>query len=204
MGLHTREYYRTLPESLKFRKSNYTVDSIASTLSAAIAQARPLVERYHYSAGASKTAAHIDGLYDNNQGALVGVAWWLPPTKVAALSVATDPNSVVGLSRFVLAPFLPPNAASFFLAASMKRVPGRYRTLLTYADQGQGHTGHIYRVTGWEYLGETQPKWVYYLNGRMLSAKIGPVTRSHTEMLTMGCTAQKTKKHKFRYFRLAV
>ena len=31
--------------------------------------------------------------------------------------------------------------------------------LVTYADQGQGHTGAIYRATNWQYDGLTKPAW---------------------------------------------
>ena len=64
---------------------------------------------------------------------------------------------------------------------------GRWRTLLTYADESQGHTGLVYRAAGWQYLGRTKPaaRWVHFLTGRQMSKK-STRTRTDAEMPATG------------------
>jgi len=150
-----------------------------------------LVRFEHYARGASNTAIYLHGLYPRGwhwYAQSVGVAWWLPPTKVAAQSWAGDDwQGVLSLSRLVIEPGVPKNACSFLLAKSARLIDrARWHTLVTYADSWRGHTGAIYRAAGWEYCGETEPSRVYTLNGRMVARKAGPRTRTHIEMLALG------------------
>ncbi len=134
------------------------------------------------------------------RGALLGVVWWLPPTKPAAQSVSADWRNVPLLSQLVIAPEVPKNAATFIQARSIRLLPLRWTTLLTYAYGWRRHNGHIYKVFGWEYLGETEPKRIYTLDDRQISVKASPKTRTHAEMLEMGAICVgRSKKHKFRF-----
>ena len=162
--------------------------------------ARTLVESHHYARGASNTAVAIHGLFPAGSFEPLGVCWWLPPTKSAAL--ATYPESwraVLALSRLVVVPGVPKNAASFLLSRSMKMIDRHtWPCLVTYADEWQGHVGTIYRATNWTYVGMTKPQPTYVMDGRMISRKAGPVTRTHKEMIDMGCEfLGKHAKHKF-------
>jgi hypothetical protein len=130
----------------------------------------------------------------------------MPPTKVAAESVAGEGwRGVLCLSRLVILPGEPTNAASLLLGAAMRLVAAdpRWHTLLTYADTRQGHTGAIYRATNWEYVG-LRPggsAWVDTATGRQVAIK---ATRSRTnkEMLDLGyLPLPPSAKHKF-IFRL--
>lgn len=182
---------------MRLRREDYGVREVGLDV------ARPLVERYHYSGGASNTACYLHGLYEVGVEEGLGVAWWLPPTKVAAQSVAGDNwRRCLSLSRFVIAPDVPKNAASFLLGASIRQIrgEGKWDVLVTWADEGEGHTGSIYRATNWEYLGRTRPAWRYrHADGRLMSKKRGPKTYTHAEMLAMGYAAEGPfAKHKFR------
>ena len=165
--------------------------------------ARRLVEKYHYAAGASNTAVYLHGLFhkgDIFDEQCVGVAWWLPPTKSAAL--ATYPirwQGVLALSRLVIEPGIPKNAATFLLARSRKLINrSLWPCLVTYADKRLGHTGGIYKADNWQYVGETKPQPCYILGGRMIARKAGPRTRTHKEMLELGAEFLGTfPKHKF-------
>lgn len=168
---------------------------------------RDIVRRYHYAKGGSNTATHRHGLFKKDtffDAQCQGIAWWLPPTKSAAL--ATYPENwqgVLSLSRLVILPGVPKNACSFLLAASMKLIDrDRWPCLVTYADDWRGHTGTIYRATNWTYCGKTQPEAVYTLNGQMIARKAGPKTRTKGEMLELGCVLEgKFAKHKFVHVR---
>lgn len=156
------------------------------------AVAERLVIDYHYSGGAAKTSTQIHGMlpagsfFDQDA---VGAALWMPPTRAVALSLCPEnPNGVIALSRLVCAPDAPGNSASYLMAGSMRLLDRRrWPVLVTYADTWRGHTGAIYKATGWRDDGETQAKPVYVKGDRMMSTKSGPVTRTHIQMLELGC-----------------
>ena len=182
---------------LRLRKADYEVRSVDITT------ARRLVEDHHYAKGASNTATYLHGLFPANSFwnvDCIGVAWWIPPTKGAAL--ATYPENwegVLALSRLVIQPDAPKNACSFLLSRSVKLIdPGRWPCLVTYADQWRGHSGGIYRAANWDYVGLTRREATYTKDGRMLARKAGGSTRTHSEMLGMGCSFEgRHAKHKF-------
>jgi hypothetical protein len=65
----------------RLRKHEWSVRPIS------VADATPFVREHHYAMGASKTAVHVHGLFPAGADTLMGVAWWLPSTKVACESV---------------------------------------------------------------------------------------------------------------------
>jgi len=161
-----------------------------------IAVAERLVQRHHYAAGASNTATYLHGLWPVDsfwEQDCRGVAWWIPPTKDAAVALAGDAgwSGVLALSRLCIEPGIPGNAATFLMARSTALVDRqRWPWLVTYADAWRGHTGAIYRATGWEDRGETKPEGVWTLNGRMVARKAGPRTRTKAEMEALGAVFQ--------------
>ena len=163
-----------------------------------------LVAQEHYSQGGANTATFRHGLMRRDSPLQVrGVAWWIPPTRTAAeASWEGDWRQVLALSRLAIEPDVPTNGASFLLGNSERimRADGRWRCLITYADEWQGHTGAIYRATNWEYVGLTKPERVYVNPaGRMVARKAGPMTRTHADMLALGyhCVGSFAR-HKFR------
>jgi hypothetical protein len=168
-----------------------------------ISTARELVERDHYAKGASNTRVYTHGLFRRDAPDVpLGAAWWLPPTKVAAQTVVADWRHVLSLSRLVVAAEVPTNGASFLLGRSMRlvRSAGIWRDLVTYADEGQGHTGAIYLATNWEYVG-TRPGDPVYIDpesGRHVSRKSANKSRTNAEMLALGyINSGRSRKHKF-------
>lgn len=152
---------------------------------------RSLVRRFHYARGASNTRTYLHGLFAADafwEADCVGAAWWIPPTKSAAL--ATYPENwqgVLCLSRLVIKPDVPSNAASYLIGRSIRLIDrSRWPCLVTYADSWQGHDGAIYKATNWTEVGRTKPERTYVQAGRMLSRKAGGKTRTHSEMLALG------------------
>ena len=182
---------------MRLRKGEWIVRDVS------IQVARQLVEDHHYAAGASNTATALHGLFrlDSFRDAdCQGVAWWIPPTKSAAL--ATFPENwqgVLSLSRLVIAPDVPKNACTFLLARSRKLIDSeRWPCLVTYADDWRGHTGAIYRADNWDYVGKTKPERTYVIDGRMTARKAGGKTRRHSEMLALGAQMIGSfAKHKY-------
>lgn len=156
-----------------------------------IAVGERLVQRHHYAAGASNTAVYLHGLFPADafwEQDAQGAAWWIPPTKGAAKALTEDWGGVLALSRLVIEPGVPGNAATFLMASSMRAIDRRrWPVFVTYADSWRGHTGAIYKATGWTESGQTSPEATYTLNGRMIARKAGGQTRTHAQMLTMGC-----------------
>ena len=180
------------------RRGDYRVEPCPHRMAA------ELVAGTHYARGASKTSVHAHCLVRVDSGRVVGAALWLPPTKVAAESVAGEAwRGVLGLSRLAVVEGEPANATSLFLAASMRLVgqDTRWHTFLTYADTRQGHTGAIYRATNWDYLGLSRgrPAWIDPQSGRQVALK---ATKSRTvaEMRARGYEQlPASAKHKFVY-----
>jgi GH24 family phage-related lysozyme (muramidase) len=168
-----------------------------------------LVEQLHYAKGGSLTGVHFHGLFAAGSSTCVGVAWWLPPTRPAAESVNREYwRRVLALSRFVLRPEVPQNGASFLLARSVRTIEREqvWRSLVTYADESQGHRGTMYLAAGWTYVGRSNPnpRWVDPVTGRQVSV-LATKSRTKAQMLALGYTNTGVfHKHKFvRHLRVA-
>lgn len=166
-----------------------------------LADAQALVREHHYAKGGSNTAVYVHGLFDKKHGRLHGVAWWLPPTRVACESVnKADWKKVLSLTRFVLVPGVPKNACSFLLSRSVKliRKDARFVSLVTYADESQGHFGAMYRAANWTYVGRTGPytRWLSS-EGKQVAAK-ATLNRTKAQMEALGHRKVGSfYKHKF-------
>lgn len=162
-----------------------------------------MVREYHYAKGGSNTCVYMHGLYRKSDDKLLGVAWWLPPTRVAAESVNKERwKQVLSLTRLVILPEVETNAASFLMSRSIKLIKKdkRFVSLVTYADEKMGHTGAIYRAANWTYVGRTgpYPAWIDQ-NGKQVAAK-ATKNRTKAEMLALGHQKQGSfYKHKFVY-----
>lgn len=181
---------------VRLRRSEWEV------LTVDLAVAQDLVRRFHYSGGSANTATYRHGLFMKGHRLCLGVAWWIPPTKSAAnATYPEDWKGVLALTRLAIAPEVPKNGASFLLGASMRMIDrDRWPCLVTYADEMQGHTGAIYKATNWEYCGMTAKEATWFKDGRMVSRKAGPKTRTRDEMLALGCEmVGRFAKHKFRH-----
>lgn len=166
------------------------------------AEARAFIAMHHYSRGSSLTGVYHHGLFRRGSCTLMGVAHWLPPTKPAAMSVNPENwRRVLSLSRLVVHPSCPTNAASFLMARSIRMIrrEGKWRSLVTYADESQGHRGQIYRATNWHYVGPSSnyPRWIDPLTGRQV-ATLSTKTRTKQQMLDLGYQlVGRFLKHKF-------
>lgn len=174
---------RALP---RLRRAEWRVDPCPHSDAAA------LCRDYHYARGAPNTG-QTHGLYPVDGWPLVaavGAALWLPPTRRAAEHIAPDnPGGVLALSRLVVIPDAPRNAATFLLAASMRLLDrDRWPTLVTYADTRLGHTGAIYRATGWTEEGPTAAgdTWVHHTTGEQRGRKRGAVNLTAAQLADAG------------------
>jgi len=178
--------------------------------------ARRLVEKWHYAKSATNTGVYTHGLFRKGNFLscdCVGVAWWLPPTKNAAINTFPegDWRKVLSLTRLVISPNfineegekvpMPKNACSFLLSKSIKMIDkSKWDCLVTYADTWKEHTGTIYRATNWEYMGLTKASPVFVNNsGQMMGRKRGAKNLTKSELIGLGFEEKgKYQKHKFR------
>lgn len=188
----------SIPTSpLQLRKQDWVVAGCERSV------AERFIIAHHYAKGASNTATYLHGLYRADwhwYEDVEGIAWWIPPTRSAAEAWAGDEwEGVLALSRLAIAPGVPKNACSFLLSKSQRKIDRtRWHTLVTYADGWRGHEGKIYLAAGWQYAGETKPEAVYTRNGRMTARKAGGNTRTHKEMIELGCVLEgRFPKHRF-------
>lgn len=184
----------------KLRRSEWTVRPIS------IKTARRIVESYHYAASATNTRVYTHGIFrvqDMDDDMCLGAAWWLPPTKNAAMATFPegDWRKVLSLTRLAISPEVPKNGASFLLGRSIKMIDSdKWHCLVTYADTWQMHTGGIYRATNWEYLGITRPSPVFQSgDGRVMGRKRGGKNLTVDELAAEGFhKIGNFSKHKFR------
>lgn len=166
------------------RKEDWRVEACSQV------EAREFIERTHYTGASPNTAVARHALLPADGDEIMGVALWLPPTRVAAESVNREnPRGVLALSRLCVAEGMPTNSASFLLGNSMKMIDRKlWSTLLTYADTREGHTGAIYRATNWTCLGEVQgrPAWQHKVTRERRGKKRGSRNISTEEMEVLG------------------
>lgn len=164
--------------------------------------AKDFISKHHYAKGSSHTGVYFHGLIDRWFDECLGVAIWLPPTRVAAETVnRANWKRVLSLSRLAVAPGVPKNACSFLLSRSERliRNDGEWLSLVTYADESQGHLGTIYRAANWTYVGKMPqtPRWIDPATGRQVSA-LSTKTRTKQQMKDLGYVLQgHFHKHKF-------
>lgn len=181
---------------MRLRKTEWEVRD------ASFSEGKDLVRRYHYSKGGSNTFVYLHGLYKKGSDQLAGVAWWLPPTRVACESVNRALwTKVLSLTRLVVHPEVPRNACSFLLGRSIKLIQRdkRFVSLVTYADESQGHTGAIYLASNWTYMGRTgpYPRWIDPRTGAQVACK-STKNRTKSEMESLGFVRQGPfYKHKY-------
>lgn len=112
-----------------------------------------LCEAHHAYAGAGSTAVYCFGVFEDER--IVAAFAWQPPAAGAALSVCPEvPGGVLALSRMVAVPKSERRLVHISkpLRVIMRRLIDRTRwpVLATYSDESAGHTGHVYKCSGWQ------------------------------------------------------
>jgi hypothetical protein len=183
-----------LTSAVRFHARDYRVASVPLH-----GEADALIRVLHYSCSCPNTSTYRHGLYavaDDFFAPLRGVALWIPPTKTAAQAIAGDDwQGVLSLSRFVIAPEIPTNGASYLLGRSMRLIDrSRWPVLVTYADTNQGHTGAIYKATNWREDGPVPAGDTWRTpDGQLVGRKRGAFTRTAGAMRGMGYVKQPSR-----------
>lgn len=134
--------------------------------------ARLVGEHHGYgSMGATKTYAWA--VYEDDRP--VAAYAWQPPPVGAAKSVCLEaPGGVLALSRMVAVPRTERRLhhVSVPLRRQMRVLidRGRWPCLVTYSDEGQGHTGHVYKCSGWEKTSRAERRFWLNAEGQRASS----------------------------------
>ena len=138
-----------------------------------IAEVRGLCEQFHGYGSAGNTAVYCFGVVESGQ--IVAAYAWQPPPPGAAHAVCPEaPHGILALSRMVAVPrdqrVL--NHVSKPLRRQMRALIDRTRwpVLITYSDEGQGHTGHVYKCSGWQRTASESRPFFVDARGRRVSS----------------------------------
>lgn len=129
------------------------------------ADVMPLIKRFH----AYKSLGQFGELWAcfSSEGEPLAAFAWQPPPHAAAKSVSPGcPTAVLSLSRMVAVPKAERDwhiskPLRWLMRKGIDR--SRWPVLLTYADTGAGHSGHVYVCSGWKLHGTSNR--IYYVDG---------------------------------------
>lgn len=142
-----------------------------------------LFERFHGYGGCGKLKTYAFAVFEKDLP--IAAYIWLQPPIGAARSVCPEaPEGVLALSRMVAVPkderrlkhISKPLKAQFNIIDR-----GRYPVLITYSDEGQGHTGYVYKCSGMEmtlrskvpyFVDSTGKRVSAYSNGKMRTSEL--------------------------------
>ena len=158
---------------------------------------RDMCERYHGYGGAGNNATYAFCVME--QGLPVAAFSWQPPPPGAASSVCPEaPQGVLSLSRMVAVPkeMRSLNHISKPLRRQMRQMIDRTRwpVLVTFSDESLGHTGHVYRCSGWQKTSSTRRPFYLDGSGRRTST-YSDGRHNHTGLVKAGMTTMQRWEH---------
>ena len=114
---------------------------------------RALCAQFHGYGSAGANGTYAFAVYENGYP-VAGFAWQPPPLGAARSVAPEEPGGVLSLSRMVAVPHDKRRLKHISkpLRRQMRTLidRGRWPVLVTYSDEGQGHTGHVYKCSGWQ------------------------------------------------------
>ena len=145
-----------------------TLDIRACTLDTV----RDLCARFHGYGSAGGVATYAYAVFEHAMP--VAAFSWQPPPPGAAKSVCPEaPAGVLSLSRMVAVPrdTRELRHISKPLRLQMHQLIDRTRwpVLVTFSDEGQGHTGHSYKCSGWQPTTRTRVAVMTHADGSRAS-----------------------------------
>jgi len=144
--------------------------------------AKPFVEKWHYS---HKTKGLIVqqcfGLFRPRPEfygipEMVGVMIYALPmiSRVRKKYSTEDPSKCVELARLCCINNTPKNAESFFISKTLKWLKKNtpFEVVISYADPLYGHDGTIYKASNFEYLGLTEARKQFVIDGKSYHERV--------------------------------
>lgn len=159
---------------------------------------RSLIQDQHGYGSLGAIGVYVFAVYEDGQP-VAAYVWQPPPPGCAKAVCPQEPGGVLALSRMAAVP-----KASRRLKHISKPLRRqmlheidrtRWPVLVTYSDEGQGHTGYVYQCAGW--TSTTRTKRKFYTDadgGRVSSYKNGGVR--DTSLLDSGTTFLQRWEHR--------
>ena len=152
---------------------------------------KPWLLNVHYLRREVSTSYQF-GLYEDR--VLRGVVTYgraLPVSVLMSPFGQTWQHCVLELNRLVLQGETTPNAASYLISHSIRKLP-KPTAVISYADAGKGHVGYVYQASSFMYTGlsHTQKDWVL---------KDDPERHSRTLMDEFAFEPNRIEKLKAKY-----
>jgi len=128
---------------------------------------RSLLSKYHYLSNAGR-GGNVLGAY--LMDCLVAVCVFSPLTRQ---NLPWDRETTRELSRLCIHPrYQKKNFASWFVSRCIKRLPDKYRTVISYCDTTFNHNGATYKACNFRLDGEVKPDyWYVSINGWVMHKK---------------------------------
>lgn len=143
-----------------------------------IDQIKHLFEKYHGYGSVGNLKTYAFAVFENSE--VVAAYVWLPPPPGAAKNVCKNaPEGVLALSRMVA---VPKNERKLkHISKPLKKQfklidRGRWPILITYSDEGQGHTGYVYQCSGMSKTIRSKVNYYTNENGQRVSSYRGGKT----------------------------
>ncbi len=125
-----------------------------------VKEVRPFIEQHHYSHSINGCkVSDCFALYDGME--MKAAVLFGPLSTTAWKKYGQDEKDVVELRRLVCLDELPRNTESWLIAQCLKRLKGKYKVCVSYADPRHGHCGFIYQASNWSYMGQTANDTVF-------------------------------------------
>ncbi len=117
-----------------------------------LSSVKHLFEKHHAYGGVGSCATYVFAVVESGQP-IAGYAWNPPPPSAARSVCPEAPHAVLSLSRMVALPKSERKLKHISkpLRRQMKFMIDRTRwpVLVTYSDEGLGHSGFVYQCSGW-------------------------------------------------------
>ena len=132
--------------------------------------AKNAYKKWHYLKDQDFIGMYNFGAYYD--GLLGGAISFGPPSAeetIQGLFGHKDQNGYFEIKRLAMNDNWPKNSESRFISVSLKLLNKmtEVKGIITYADTSVGHTGTIYKATGFKYKGLTSPKKDYWVMGKI-------------------------------------
>lgn len=150
-------------------------------------QVKSLFVKYHGYKGVSGIqATYAFAVVED--GEFVAAYVWQPPPPGAAKAICPEaPQGVLALSRMVAVPQCARRLKHISkpLRKQMRQLIDRTRwpVLVTYSDEGQGHTGHVYKCSGWEKTERNKRNTLTTTDGTRISSYQNGAARDTTGLI---------------------
>ena len=135
-------------------------------------EVRGFIETHHYSHNMNGVMS--DCCFSLTfEGEIWGAAVFASTATDAWKKFSDTQSDVLELRRFCLVDAAPKNSESFFLGYCIRflRKHSKAKVLITYADASQGHSGIIYKATGFKYEGAMKTPGRWLMDGKTFHDK---------------------------------